>query len=213
VAIVGLVALLTHEVRTQNALIDLEVFREAGFVRAVLLASLAMACILTLLLFYNLDAQDRAGWALTPIDAGLSLLPTSSGLLIFAFAAPRLVQRFGARDALTASTLLIAVAAIVIAVSVRLELWLFLLLGLFAIGVGLALPYATAPRLALATLRSNQAGAGSGIINACTFLSGSIGVTIGAVAFTLGGLPATMALIAGFALVGAGLCRGLPGRR
>ena len=73
----------------------------------------------------------------------------------------------------------------------------------------MALPYATAPKLALATLPGSQAGAGSGIINACTFLGGSIGVAAGAVAFVFGGLPGTMAMIVLLALVGAALCRGL----
>ena len=85
-----------------------------------------------------------------------------------------------------------------------------LIVGLFAIGVGLALPYATAPRLALSTLPLDRAGAGSGIINACTFLGGSIGVAAGAVAFALGGLTATMGMIVVLALTGAWLSRALP---
>ena len=84
-----------------------------------------------------------------------------------------------------------------------------LFFALFGIGVGLALPYATAPRLALSTLPADRAGAASGVINACTFLGGSIGVAAGAVAFAMGDLPAVMGLIAAAALVGAWLCRGL----
>jgi MFS family permease len=210
VAIVAFVALLRQEARIQDPLIDLDLFRQPAFIRAVLLASIAMACILALLLFYNLDAQDPAKLALTPVGAGASLLPMSGGLLIFAFSAPKLVQRLGARNALTAGTLLVAVAAAVIAVAVWLKLWVLLLLGLFAIGVGLALPYATAPRLALATLPRDQIGVGSGLLNACTFLGGSIGVAAGAVAFALGGLQAVMALIMVLALAGALLCRSLP---
>jgi predicted MFS family arabinose efflux permease len=211
VAIAASVALLRHEARIQDPLIDLDLFRQAAFIRAVLLASIAMACILTLLLFYNLAAQDPAGLALTPVGAGVSLLPMSGGLLTFAFAAPKLVQRLGARTALTAGTSLVAVAAVGIAVAVWLKLWVLLLLGLFAIGVGLALPYATAPRLALATLPGSQVGVGSGLLNACTFLGGSIGVAAGAVAFALGDLSATMTMIAVLALAGARLCHGLPG--
>jgi hypothetical protein len=61
----------------------------------------------------------------------------------------------------------------------------------------------------LATLPATSAGAGSGIINACTFLGGSIGVAGGAVGFALGGLPAVMGLIAAVALIGVWLCREL----
>jgi hypothetical protein len=43
-------------------------------------------------------------------------------------------------------------------------------------GAGLAVPYALAPRLALSALSPAQAGEGSGIVNACTFLGGSCGL-------------------------------------
>jgi hypothetical protein len=101
---------------------------------------------------------------------------------------------------------------VLIAVAVGLGMWVPLVIGLFAIGMGLALPYATAPRLALSTLPATSAGAGSGIINACTFLGGSIGVAGGAVAYAIGGLPAAMGLIAVFALAGVWLCQGLAAR-
>jgi hypothetical protein len=55
-------------------------------------------------------------------------------------------------------------------------------------GAGLALPYALAPRLALSALAPAQTGQGSGIVNACTFLSGSAGVACGAIAFAAAGL-------------------------
>ena len=208
-AAAAFVALLKAERRVQDPLIDLGLFKAATFVRAVALGSIAMSCILALLLFYNLDAQSATGLSLTPVGAGLSLLPMSCGLLIFAFSAPSLIHRFGPRRVLTGSNMLIAVASMVIAVAVEARIWVPLVLGLFAIGVGLALPYATAPRLALSTLSATRAGAGSGIINACTFLGGSIGVAGGAVAFAIGGLPAAMGLIMVFALIGAWLCRGL----
>jgi fucose permease len=133
----------------------------------------------------------------------------SGGLLLFAFSAPWLVRRFGVRRTLAVSALLIAAACALIAAAAVLKLWIPLTIGLFAIGVGLAVPYATAPKLALATLPGSHAGAGSGLINACTFLGGSIGVAAGAVAFAFFGLPGTMAMIVLFALVGAVLCRGL----
>jgi Na+/melibiose symporter-like transporter len=208
-AAAAFVALLMLEQRVHDPLIDLGLFRQAAFVRAVGLGSIAMSCILALLLFYNLDAQSPAGLSLTPIGAGLSLLPMSGGLLIFAFSAPGLVHRFGPRRSLAAGNLLIAIAGVAIAIAATGRMWVPLLIALFGIGAGLALPYATAPRLALSTLPADRTGAASGIINACTFLGGSIGVAAGAVAFAIGGLPAVMGLIAVAALVGAWLCRGL----
>ena len=78
-AAAAFVALLAVERRIEDPLIDLGLFTRGRFVRAVALASIAMSCILALLLFYNLDAQSPTGLSLTPVGAGLSLLPMSRG--------------------------------------------------------------------------------------------------------------------------------------
>jgi fucose permease len=137
-------------------------------------------------------------------------LPMSAGLLALALLAPRLVRRFGPRTVLTCAMMLIVIASAVIATSAANRSFFPLLGGLFVIGAGLALPYATAPRLALSALPSGQSGQSSGIVNACTFLGGSMGVTGGAIAYALGGLPLVMALLAGVALVGVGVSLRMP---
>ena len=107
--------------------------------------------------------------------------------------------------------LLVLGASAVIAAAATARAFLPLAGGLFAVGAGLALPYATAPHLALAALPSGQAGQGSGIVNACTFLGGSIGVAGGALVYGVGGFPAVMVLLAGAALLGAVAGRHMPG--
>jgi MFS family permease len=209
VSAAALGTLLQVERHIADALIEIRLFAAAGFVRAVALGAMAMSCILSFLLFYNLYAQSVRGLSLSAVEAGVSLLPLSLGLLMFAFAAPRLVRRFGPRHALAAGNGLIALSAMAVAVAAPARLWTPLLIALFGLGAGLALPYATAPRLALAALPADRAGAGSGLINACSFLGGSIGVAAGAIAFAIAGLPAVMALIAATALIGAWLCKHL----
>ena len=66
VAVVAFVMLLRHERRAQDPLIDLGLLRQTTFVRAVALGSIAMSCILALLLFYNLTRRARWGWV-TPV--------------------------------------------------------------------------------------------------------------------------------------------------
>ena len=85
-----------------------------------------------------------------------------------------------------------------------------LAIGLFAMGAGLAVPYASAPRLALSALSPTQAGQGSGIINACTFLGGSCGVAGGAIGFAIGGLVSVLTMIAIAGVAGALISRGIP---
>jgi hypothetical protein len=62
---------------------------------------------------------------------------------------------------------------------------------------------------ALSALSPAQAGQGSGIVNACTFLGGSGGVAGGATAFALGGFLAVLTMIALAGIVGAALSRGI----
>src|SRR5206468_11800176 len=103
-------------------------------------------------------------------------------------------------------------AATAIAIGSSGTIWAWLLIGLFGIGVGLAVPYATAPRLALAALPPERAGAAAGVINACTFLGGSIGVAGGAIAYAAAGLPGVAGLIAVLSLAAFVVCRRMPAR-
>jgi MFS family permease len=201
-------ALFVHaERRAPEPFVDLVAFESSEFLRALVVSSIAMFCILPLLLYFNLDAQSAPGLSLSAVGAGLSLLPMSAGLLVFALLAPRLVLRFGPRNVITCGMLAIVIASAAVAVAAADRAHIPLSIGLFGLGAGLALPYATAPRLALAALPPGQAGQGAGVVNASTFLGGSIGVTSGAIAYALGGLSAVMALLAAAALAGAAISR------
>ena len=80
-----------------------------------------------------------------------------------------------------------------------------LILGLFAAGAGIALPFASSPRIGLAALPQTQAGQGSGMLNACSFLGGTVGVTCGGIIFGHAGFAGVVLLVACSALVGAAL--------
>jgi hypothetical protein len=103
---------------------------------------------------------------------------------------------------------LIAIASAVIGVAIAGGGMVLLAIGFFVMGSGLALPYALAPRLALSALSPAQAGQGSGIVNACTFLGGSVGVAGGAIALALGGFVGVLTMIALAGIIGAALSRG-----
>ena len=182
------------------------------FVRSVLIGAVAMFCILPTLLFFNIYAQGAKGLRLTPVEAGLMLVPMSAGLFVLARLAPRLVRSCTHAKAIGAALGAVVVAAVLIgaaAVSGGKDL---LMAGLLLLGAGLAVPYATAPRLALGALPAGAEGQSSGLINACTFLGGSLGVSFGALVYPLGGLPAVMTLVAAAALLGIIAAKGLTGQ-
>jgi predicted MFS family arabinose efflux permease len=198
------------ESRTEAPLLDLSFFRRRGFVLGVAIGSLSMFSIMGLLLYFNLYAQSRDGLGLTALEAGALLVPLSVALLALALSASAVAARVGLRNAMTGGMALIVIASAVIAAAVALGDIVLLVVGLLAMGAGLALPYASAPRLALSVLSPGQAGQGSGVVNASTFLGGSAGVALGAIAFASGGFIAVLTMIALAGIVGAVLARGIP---
>jgi MFS family permease len=161
---------------------------------------------MTILLYYNLFAQAPDGLDLTAVAAGLSLMPLSVALFGFARAAPRLGAALGLRRMMVGGSLLLALGCAIAWASLAGAGFTILMLGLFAAGAGIALPYASAPRIGLAALPQTQAGKGSGVLNSCSFLGGTVGVTVGGIVFDLAGFDGVLVLVGLSALVGGGLC-------
>jgi len=201
--------LLTVESRAKAPLVDLSFFAQRGFVMGVAIGSLSMFSIMSLLLYFNLYAQSPEGLGLTALGAGAALLPLSVALLALALSASAVAARVGLRNAMVGGMALIAIASALIGVAIAEGGMVLLTIGFFVMGTGLAVPYALAPRLALSALSPGQAGQGSGIVNACTFLGGSGGVAGGATAFALGGFVAVLTMVALAGIVGAVLSRGI----
>jgi MFS family permease len=213
-AVIAFFLLLKVESRAEAPLVDLSFFARRGFVMGVVVGSLAMFSIMSLLLYFNLYAQSREGLSqdglgLTALEAGASLLPLSAALLALALSASTVAARVGLRNAMTGGMALIAIASAIMGVAVFGGGMVVLVVGFLVMGAGLAVPYALAPRLALSALSRAQAGQGSGIVNACTFLGGSVGVAGGATASALGGFVAVLAMIALAGVIGAALSRGI----
>jgi len=187
-AAAAFVLLLVVEARVKPPFVDLTFFARRKFAMGVAIGSLAMFSIISLLLYFNLYAQSRDGLGLSALEAGAVLLPLSAALLALALSAPAVAARLGLGAAVIAGG----------------EMTL-LTIGFLLMGAGLAVPYALAPRLALSALAPAQAGQGSGMINACTFLAGSFGVAGGGTALALGGFPAVLMMIALAGIAGAAL--------
>jgi DHA2 family multidrug resistance protein-like MFS transporter len=201
--------LLTVESRAEAPLVDLSFFARRGFVIGVAIGSLSMFSIMSLLLYFNLYAQSQEGLGLTALEAGTALLPLSAALLALALSASVVSARVGLRNAMSGGMALIALASAIIGAATAEGGMILLVIGFFVMGAGLAVPYALAPRLALSALPPAQAGQGSGIVNASTFLGGSGGVAGGAIAFALGGVVAVLMMIAFAGVIGVVLSRGI----
>ncbi len=204
-ALAALAGLLRVERRRPRPLVDFGFFAQRRFGLAAALLFLSMCNIMTLLLYYNLFAQAATGLGYSAIRTGLSLLPLSIALIGFARAAPRLASAVGPRRVTAGGMLVTALGLLLIHAGMAGPAPL-LSLGLFVTGAGIALPYASAPRLGLAALSDSQSGQGSGMLNSCSFLGGTVGVTCGGIAFGQAGFAGALSVIGASALLGAGLC-------
>ena len=204
-AAMGFAALHWAETRSRQPLLDFGLFSNQTFALACLLSFLLMFDIMTLLLYYNLFAQAPNGLGMTAVAAGFSLLPLCVALFGFARAAPRLGVTVGVRRVMVGGSLLLALGCAIVWASLAGAGFTELLLGLFAAGAGIALPFASSPRIGLAALPQTQAGQGSGMLNASSFLGGTVGVTSGGIIFGLAGFAGVLLLVALSALVGAAL--------
>jgi DHA2 family multidrug resistance protein-like MFS transporter len=203
VAAIAFAVLFRMETRHRRPLLDFGLFRSGNFALACALVFLLMFDIMNILLYYNVFAQSANGLALSPVAAGLSLMPLSAALFGFARLAPRLAAAIGMVRMLVGGSLLLALGCAIAWVSV--DSLTVLMLGLFAAGAGIALPYASAPRIGLAALTQTQTGKGSGVLNSCSFLGGTVGVTGGGIVFGLAGFRGVLVLVALSAVIGAGL--------
>jgi MFS family permease len=210
-ALASFIYLVRIELRARAPLFDVRFFGNRAFAMGTIMASLSMMSILSLLLYYNLYAQSAEGLGLTPLEAGVSLLPLCVALLVVAVTASRSAERFSSRTTITMGMVLLVVGSATVGAGTLAGTFAVLSIGLFTSGAALALPYSTAPQLALSALSQAQAGQGSGMINACTFLGGSIGVAAGSIAYTWGGFTAVMVMLALTGILGAVLGRCIPG--
>ena len=216
-AVVAFAGLVRVERSRSAPLLDFALFRDRNFSLACILAFLLMGDIMAMLLYYNIFAQAsdgaRHGLGLTPVAAGLSLMPLSAGLFGFARMSHRFAERIGIRPMMAGGSVLLALGCAIAWLALTGAGFAVLLIGLFAAGAGIALPYSSAPRIGLAALPQTLAGKGSGILNSSSFLGGTVGVTAGGVLFGVFGFTGVLALVAISALAGAGLALRLRGER
>ena len=130
-------------------------------------------------------------------------MPFSVAVLIVSLSAAKLSARFGTRAVVTAAMLLAALGSATLSMNSGALDYVSITLGLLVCGVGLGLTYSVSPRVSLRILPDARAGLGSGIVNTCSFLGGSIGITLGGVCFAVASFAGVMIMTAGVGLLGS----------
>ena len=189
-ALAGLAALVVYELRRREPLLEVRFFTSAPFAGASAI-DLCLSAALGGFLFMNtLYLQDVR--SLSPLHAGLYMLPAAAMMTVVAPLSGRLVGRFGARPSMLAGGLVVMVSGLMLT-GLAPDTPVLFLLGTYAVfGFGFAL---VSPPIAN-TAVSGMPPAQAGVAAAVATTSRQVGITLGVAVF---GAVAAGGLGTGFA--------------
>ncbi|MCP4330816.1 MAG: MFS transporter [Alphaproteobacteria bacterium] len=179
VAIVAAAAFAIAERHAADPLINFRYFTKPRFVAATAGMSIVGFVMTAFLYFYNLFVQAPGTMHLSPINAGLSLLPLTAMMFALSILAPRLLAPYSFRW-----PTVIGMAFLVVGLwllhyttdqSAYGDFWWVLLL----VGAGFGLTMPLLPRVGLRVLPDGDAGQGSGTINTCLYFGCTMGIVAG----------------------------------
>jgi EmrB/QacA subfamily drug resistance transporter len=159
-AVVLLAAFATIELSQRNPMLDLHLFRGAGFVGAQIAAFAISASIFAAFLYLTLYLQNVLGYS--PLEAGLRFLPLSLCAFVVAAISGNLTSRVSARWLMGAGLAIIGVSLLLMA---RIEVdsgWTILLPGFVLGGIGIGLTNPALASTEVGVVPAERSGMASG---------------------------------------------------
>jgi EmrB/QacA subfamily drug resistance transporter len=189
-----LVALVLYELRRREPLLEMRFFTSAPFAGASAIAVCLSAALGGFLFMNTLYLQDVR--RLSPVQAGLYMLPMATLMTVVAPISGRLVGRFGARPSMVAGGLGVLASGLMLT-GLAADTPVALLLAAYAVfGIGFAL---VSPPIAN-TAVSGMPPAQAGVAAAVATTSRQVGITLGvAVLGTVAGGGLGDGIASGFA--------------
>jgi EmrB/QacA subfamily drug resistance transporter len=174
-------ALVPYELRRDEPLLELRFFRSAPFSGASAIAVLAFATLGGFLFLNTLYLQDVRG--LSPLHAGLYLLPMAGMLVVFAPLSGRLIGRVGSRPSLLLAAAALITSAVMLTRITPTTPTGYLLGAYFLAGIGSGFVNPPITNTAVSGMPSSQAGVASAIASTSRQVGMTLGVAvIGAIA-------------------------------
>jgi Na+/melibiose symporter-like transporter len=180
-SLVCFVALVSFELRRKEPLIEMRFFRSAPFSGASAIAILAFASLGGFLFLNTLYLQAVRG--LSPLDAGLYLLPMAGMLLLFAPLSGVLVGRVGSRPSLVCGAGALVISAVMLTRLTPTTPTGYLLASYFLAGIGTGLINPPITNTAVSGMPASQAGVAAAVASTSRQVGMTLGVAvIGAIA-------------------------------
>jgi EmrB/QacA subfamily drug resistance transporter len=166
-------ALVRYELRRHEPLLEVRFFRSAPFAGASAIAVCAFAATGGFLFMNTLYLQDVRG--LSPLHAGLYMLPMAAMMIVFAPVSGRMVGRFGARPSMVVGGLAMLASGLMLTGLSAGTAVPFLLGAYLVFGLGTALVNPPITNTAVSGMPPAQAGVASAVAST----SRQVGVTLG----------------------------------
>jgi EmrB/QacA subfamily drug resistance transporter len=193
------VGFVVRERQTRHPMVPLRMFRSAAFSSGNAACFLFTASLYGTLFFLAQFFQTAQG--LSPVQAGVRLLPWTATLFVVAPVAGRLVARIGERSLIVAGLTLQALGlAWIASIASPGVHFADLIAPLTLAGAGISMAMPAAQNAVVSAVAPSELGKASGTYNMLRFLGGVFGIAINVAAFTLtGGYASPEAFAAGFA--------------
>jgi EmrB/QacA subfamily drug resistance transporter len=162
-AAVLLVAFVFSQLREDEPMFDMSLFRKPAFAGAQIVAFAISAAMFSQFLYLTLYLQNELHYS--PLQAGLRFLPLSLVSFVAAPIAGRLSARLPVRILLGAGMSLVGVALLLMHGITKSSDWTTLLAGFLVGGVGVGLVNAPLASVAVSVVEPRRAGMASGINN------------------------------------------------
>lgn len=176
-SVVAAILFVVVERRAANPLVPLKFFRNRSRVMANLATALLSAALSTSFLLFTFYLQNRLG--LSPLIAGLTLVPLAVALVAAVTFVPQCLGRWGARFCAVAGIGFTALGMVGIAISAQLEAPAPAMVpAMVLIAAGMAFGLVGLQYAAVTGVTDEDAGTASGVQRAADQLGGSAGITI-----------------------------------
>jgi EmrB/QacA subfamily drug resistance transporter len=175
-AVVATVALIVYELRRDEPLIDPRFFKSAPLSGATVIAVCAFAALGGSLFLNTLYLQDVRH--LSPLHAGMYLLPLAAMTIVFGPLSGRLVASRGARPSLVAGGLAITISALMFTQLTDTTSTPYLLAANLVFGIGFGLVNPPITNTAVAGMPAAQAGVAAAVASTSRQVGSTLGVAI-----------------------------------
>lgn len=201
-------AFVIRETKAQSPMLPLSIFRNRIFSAATLIGLLINIAFYGLIFVFSLFFQQIKGY--DALKTGLAFLPMTAVLLVTNLFASRLSAKFGARVPIfVGQTIFLAGCLSLIKMNGETP-YAAMMLQLLAIGGGLGLLVPPMTSVLLGTVKKEQSGIASGVLNSARQAGSVVGVAlfgsfIGQKAHFLTGLHLALVISTLLPLIGCGL--------